>query len=134
MVELLLCPECGKQPKLSQQEPKYQSMKYFCGVHAACGDWQRTEELAAADWNRRVQEHKDALERLNTPGTPEWLEKQGRIMTRAYCEDCDYETDNMPMKDLVFKISMDGGYIASDKAGGYFSQCPKCGSETLSIG
>lgn len=134
MEKLLPCPECGSQPKLSSLEPEHQSMKYFCGVHAACGDWKKTEELAAADWNRRVQEYKDALQRLETPGTPEFLEKQGRILAHAYCEDCDYETGSMPMKDLVFKLSMEGGYIISDKRGGYSSQCPKCGSSNLSLG
>ena len=134
MGELLPCPECGKQPKLSSLEPEYQTMKYFCsGVHVTCGDWKKTKKLAAIDWNRRVKEYKDALQRLNTPGTPEWLENQGRISSHAYCEECGYETDNMPMKDLVFKISMNGGYIMSDKSGGYFSQCPKCGSEKLSL-
>ena len=132
--ELLPCPECGCQPKLSSLVPRYQTMKYFCSnVHIDCGDWEETDELAAASWNKRVQEYKDALERLNTPGTPEWLEKQGRIWTGACCEDCAYETGNMPMKDLVFKISMNGGYIISDKSGGYFSKCPVCGSNKLSL-
>jgi hypothetical protein len=130
---LLPCPECGEQPKLSSQEPEYQSMKYFCGVHCPCGDWKKTEEFAAEDWNRRVQEYKDVLQRLETPGTPEFLERQGNLKAHACCEDCRYETDIMTMKNLIFKLSMEGGYIVSDKSGGYFSQCPKCGSEKLSL-
>jgi hypothetical protein len=55
-MEILKCPECGKQPKLSSLEPEFNSMKYFCSVHASCGDWKNTEELAAKDWNRRVNE------------------------------------------------------------------------------
>lgn len=132
-MEILACPECGKQPKLISNEPEYQSMKYFCGVHAACGDWKKTKELAAKDWNKRVQEYKDAQERINTPGTPEWLDIQGRVLAYVYCESCEYETESMSMKDLIFKISMDGGYIMSDKAGGYMSQCPKCESTRLTI-
>lgn len=51
----------------------------------------------------------------------------------VYCDDCDYKTDNMPMKDLVFKLSMEGGYIISDKNGGYYSKCPKCEGENLTL-
>lgn len=133
MVNRLPCPECGREPELSSLEPEYQKMKYFCGVHVACGDWKKTEELAAADWNRRVQEYKDLLQRTETPGTPEFLEIQGNLKTHAYCEDCEYMTDIMTMKDLLLKLSMEGGYIVSDKNGGYFSQCPNCESEKLSL-
>jgi predicted Zn-ribbon and HTH transcriptional regulator len=76
----------------------------------------------------------ERMEEFKTPGTPEFLEKQGRILANAYCEDCDYETDIMPMKDLVFKLSMEGGYIISDGEGGYYSQCPKCKGENLTLG
>lgn len=55
-------------------------------------------------------------------------------LVSAYCENCDYETEDMTMKDLVFKVCMAGGYIISDKEGGYFSKCPKCESEKLSFG
>ncbi len=58
-MELLQCPECGKRPILSSLEPEYQTMKYFCSVHCPIGDWKSTEELAAADWNRRVREYKE---------------------------------------------------------------------------
>lgn len=133
MESLLPCPECGKQPKLSSLEPEYHEMKYFCGVHVSCGDWKNTEALAAEDWNKRVQEYKESLRRIKTPGTPEYLEIQGRISAHAYCEDCDYKTETMPMKNLIFKLSMEGGYIASDKNGGYFSQCPNCESKNLSL-
>lgn len=133
MENFLPCPECGKEPKLSSLEPEYQQFKYFCGVHVACGDWQKTGELAITDWNRRVQEYKDALQRLETPGTPEYLEKHGNIKGYAYCEDCEYETEFLPMRDLIYKLSTEGGYIISDKNGGYYSQCPKCGSENLTL-
>lgn len=131
--KLLSCPICGKQPKLSSLEPERQSMKYFCGVHIACGDWKSTKELAILDWNRRVKEYEDYLIAVKTPFTEEWLNEQAQFKTSAYCEECGYETEVMTMKDLIFKLSMEGGYIASDKDGGYFSQCPKCGSEKLSL-
>lgn len=38
-------------------------------------------------------------------------------LVSAYCENCDYETEDMTMKDLVFKVCMAGGYIISDKEG-----------------
>ncbi|OPY63652.1 MAG: hypothetical protein A4E56_00375 [Pelotomaculum sp. PtaU1.Bin065] len=132
-MELLPCPKCGCQPKLSSLEPEYQSMKYFCGVHVACGDWKKSEELAAKDWNRRVQEYKDILQRTETPCTPEFLEKQGSLQVSVHCERCGYVIDSMACKDLIFKLSMEGGYIVSDKSGGYFSQCPNCGSDRLSL-
>lgn len=134
MENLLPCPICGSQPKLSSLEPKHQSMKYFCGVHVSCGDWKKTEEMAAEDWNRRVQEYQIWTQQVNTPGTPEFLYAQALITSHAYCEDCYYETDSMPMKELLYKLSMEGGYIVSDKNGGYFSQCPKCGGKNLTLG
>lgn len=133
MENLLPCPECGGQPKLSSLEPPHECMKYFCGVHVSCGDWKNTEELAAEDWNRRVKEHEDYLIAVETPGTKEWIYRQALLKAHAYCEDCDYETDDMPMKDLVFKLSMEGGYIISDKCEGYSSQCPQCGSKNLTL-
>ncbi|WP_315674464.1 hypothetical protein [Clostridium sp. 19966] len=48
----------------------------------------------------------------------------------ASCE-CGYITESMPIKDLLYKLSEDGGYIISDKEGGYYSQCPNCGESTL---
>ena len=130
--KLLPCPECGNKPNLVSCEPEHQSMKYFCGVHASCGDWKSNKELAGEDWNRRVKEYQDMKIALDTPFTPEWIYAQGLISARAYCEGCDYETDAMPMKDLAFKLNMEGGYIISDKCGGYFSKCPKCESSELS--
>lgn len=134
MNNLLQCPICGNNPNLQSLEPEYQQMKYFCGVHISCGEWQSTKELAIIDWNRRVKEHEYFLIAVETPGTKEWIYRQGQLKAWAYCEDCDYETDSMPMKDLVFKVSMEGGYIASDKSGGYSSQCPKCESNNLTLG
>ncbi|MGI6550869.1 MAG: hypothetical protein ACOX4Q_12715 [Syntrophomonadales bacterium] len=61
-MELLPCPECGKQPKLSSLDP----MKYFCrNVHCTCGDWKSSEELVAADWNRR--EHEEEAAKIRVP-------------------------------------------------------------------
>jgi hypothetical protein len=61
------------------------------------------------------------------------LERQANIEAKVYCEECDYETDYMKMKDLIFKLSMEGGYIISDKNGGYYSQCPMCGGSVLTL-
>ena len=66
-MELLPCPVCGGQPKLSSLEPEYQSFKYFCGVHCACGDWKSTEEQAATDWNRRVKEYEEEAAKIRVP-------------------------------------------------------------------
>jgi hypothetical protein len=52
-------------------------------------------------------------------------------LSHVYCEDCDYETESMEYKELIFKLSNEGGYIISDGAGGYINQCPKCKSENL---
>lgn len=65
----------------------------------------------------------------------ERIEKENKPEYRQYaeCEDCDYQTGNMSEKDLVYKICMDGGYVQSDKDGGYYSHCPKCESSNLSL-
>lgn len=128
---MLPCPICGKHPKLSSLEPEHKSMKYFCGMHISCGDWKETDELAKREWNKRVRKNEDWLRKVNTPGTPEFIYAQGILTSRAYCEDCKYETDYMYFKDLVFKVSLEGGYIQCDKEGGYHSRCPECGSEKL---
>lgn len=51
----------------------------------------------------------------------------------AHCMNCDYETESMSEKNLIHKISMEGGYIQSDKDGGYYSRCPGCESGNLSL-
>lgn len=65
----------------------------------------------------------------------ERMEKENSPELRQYaeCDDCDYQTENMSEKDLIFKVCIDGGYVQSDKAGGYYSQCPKCESSNLSL-
>lgn len=54
-------------------------------------------------------------------------------VAHAYCDDCDYETKAMPMMNLIYEVSNYGGYIRSDKDGGYFSQCPECQGKNLTI-
>jgi len=135
MSDLLPCPECGNQPNLSSLEPKYQSMKYFCGVHASCGDWKNTEQLAAEDWNNRVQEYKAAEQwnnerKFNNISNLEIIE-QGRIKTSISCDNCDYETGYMEQRDAVFRINVHGGYFMFDGEGGSDSKCPTCGLNSL---
>lgn len=134
MESLLHCPICGNQPELSSHEPELQSMKYFCGPHVGAGEWEKTKELAVESWNRRVLDYKHWKEQVEIPCTPEFIYAQSMMRADAYCEDCDYETGSMPMKNLIYQISMEGGYIYSDKQGGYVSQCPKCESENLTLG
>ena len=78
-----------------------------------------------------MQEHIEVKQRLETAGTPEWLNKQGNLQASVYCPCCDYVTEVMLYKDLIFKLAMEGGYVISDKSGGYLAQCPKCRSENL---
>jgi len=137
-MSLLPCPVCGNQPKLVSQEPEYQSMKYFCGVHASCGDWKSNKELAGEDWNKRVQDHKDAEEwnnkkELNNISNLE-IAEQGRIKTTISCENCDYDTGFMEQRDAVFRVNMQGGYFVYNGEGGADSKCPACGSNVLVIG
>lgn len=63
----------------------------------------------------------------------EILEDRAMLKQYAECEDCDYLTENMSERDLIFKVCMDGGYIQSDKDGGYYSLCPKCENSNLSL-
>jgi len=46
---------------------------------------------------------------------------------------CGYKTYCMEIKDLLFKLSQEGGYIISDKEGGYYGQCPECGGIALEL-
>lgn len=60
------------------------------------------------------------------------VSKLPKPTVKAYCCcDCGYETNCMNLKDLLLKLCNEGGYITSDKEGGYYSKCPKCGSENL---
>lgn len=68
MDKLLPCPICGSQPEIKSSDPEYLSMKYFCsniGTHISCGDWKSTEELAVADWNKRVQKYLSEIDKPN---------------------------------------------------------------------
>lgn len=51
----------------------------------------------------------------------------------AQCEECTYESESMQFKDVVFKVCMDGGFVKSDKANGYESECPNCESGNLGV-
>ena len=55
-IKLNSCPICHRLPKLFSLEPEFHSNKYFCGTHVSCGDWKRSEEEAAIDWNLRTQD------------------------------------------------------------------------------
>ena len=135
-MKLKECPICGSLPKINSLDPKYKSHKYFCSgssMHITCGDWKRTKKLAGEDWNKRVEKYIDYDEKVDTIGTKEWIERQSIYNNYAYCDNCEYATEVMPLKDLIFKISMEGGYIMADKEGGYFSQCPKCETSGLSL-
>lgn len=85
---LLPCPECGNQPKLNSLEPDKQCMKYFCGVHASCGDWEKSEELAAEDWNRRVKEYQEESQKIRVP-----LKKALFILLYDQYESVDMEVE-----------------------------------------
>ena len=97
-MKLLPCPECGKQPKLSSLEPEHQSMKYFCGVHCACGDWESTKELAAADWNGRVKEYEEEATKIRVP-----LNKALYVLLYDQFEsvDMDLEMDDKCWVDYI---------------------------------
>lgn len=41
----------------------------------------------------------------------------------AYCEKCSYKTGRMEEKELIYVVSMDGGYIKRDKKSDYISEC-----------
>lgn len=135
-MKLKECPECGSLSKISSLDKKYKSHKYFCSgcsAHISCGDWKNTKKSAGEDWNRRVEKYIEYQEKVHTVGTKEWIERQGIYNNHAYCDNCEYSTETMNLKDLIFKICMEGGYIMADKEGGYYSQCPKCEGSNLSI-
>ena len=46
---------------------------------------------------------------------------------------CGYETNYMEFKDLLYRLFIEGGWVTSDKAGGYYSLCPKCERYNLQI-
>lgn len=68
MDKLLPCPICGSKSEIMSLNPEYSFIKYFCsnnGTHISCGDWENTKELAAADWNRRVQDYLSKIDEIN---------------------------------------------------------------------
>lgn len=89
--------------------------------------------LAWANW---TDEQQSAMKvALQAMVDVERIEKEISPEYRQYaeCEDCDYQTENMSEKDLIYRICIDGGYVQSDKYGGYYSQCPRCESSNLSL-
>lgn len=48
-----------------------------------------------------------------------------------HCEECDYETGLMRLKDGVFKVNMEGGYFMYDGEGGSVTCCPLCKKDKL---
>lgn len=65
--------------------------------------------------------------------TDKELEEKGKLKLYAHCKNCDYKTDIMPFKDLVFKISMEGGYIQNSDDDLLLTECPCCHEDTLII-
>lgn len=72
--------------------------------------------------------------------TKDDLEKQANTRHSCSCESdgCYYGLDSAPLIELIYKISMDGGYISSeiDENGeitGYNSECPLCHNSTLAL-
>ncbi|GAA0071733.1 hypothetical protein UT300003_32580 [Clostridium sardiniense] len=57
--------------------------------------------------------------------------KQGQLVRNIYCEECEYETGRMRLKDGVFKLNMEGGYFMYDGEGGALTCCPICKKDTL---
>ena len=111
MEKLLPCPECGDQPKIKSLESEYSSIKYFCGnigTHISCGDWKKTDELAIAEWNRRVREYLDEQVKLMDKEKQEF-----QLGDTAYMIDEDYRF----FESTVKRIGLDKGkyyYETSD--------------------
>lgn len=68
------------------------------------------------------------------------LEIQANFKTSCSCEsdNCYYGLDSAPLIELIFKVSMDGGYLSNeiDENGeitGYNSECPLCHNNTLAL-
>lgn len=52
----------------------------------------------------------------------------------AFCEDCEYRTEDFETeRETVGEVGIDGGYIMSDKNGGCYTKCPQCDQDTLMI-
>ena len=59
------------------------------------------------------------------------LEYDRKTKGIIYCEDCDYETKIGTYEECLVETTNDGGYVMSDKAGGFYSKCPHCGEDSL---
>lgn len=89
-MELLKCPKCGKKPSLVQAE---ETFKYFCSVHASCGNWETSEGLAAKQWNRRVEEYeKEEATDIENASDKRVLELE--LTLKRLLEFCEYTSSN----------------------------------------
>lgn len=61
----------------------------------------------------------------------EEITKEGQLIRNIHCNECDYETGQMSLKNGVFKVNMQGGYYMFDGEGGAITKCPGCGKDTL---
>lgn len=81
--------------------------------------------------------HESKKEMFCKPGSCLWhrLYTNKEPYAHVYCQEqgCGYSTDPMPYSELILKLSEEGGYITSDTEGGYYSKCPVCEGENLSL-
>lgn len=61
----------------------------------------------------------------------EEFKEQGDIVASISCDECDYDTGVLHMRDAVFMVNMQGGYFMFDGEGGAISKCPMCGLDKL---
>lgn len=124
------CPVCGQSPDLLQVD---QEKKFLCSVHVSAGNWEETEEAAIASWNERVAECERFERAVQEVGSPEYVYAAAKQLHSCHCKGCEYRMDLTPLKELIYQISMTGGYVRSDRNGGYLTRCPDCGERTLQL-
>lgn len=59
--------------------------------------------------------------------------KKGQLVRNIHCEQCDYETGIMYLKDGIFKVNMEGGYFMYNDENESITKCPLCKKDKLSI-
>jgi hypothetical protein len=84
-------------------------------------DVDRISDLHISAVSRYIEELKEYKIEPNTP------------KMQIYCEECDYKLKSMTLKDLIYQLSLDGGYIQFDGEGGFYTCCPKCNKDKLVI-